>query len=143
MIFHLKEHDEIIIPKNNRITNGSTGIGSLMKFDFYCNGPKIFAIMTYLNVGKYLRHCKNKNSMYCKYCAKFYGSIANFFGTVSQIISIGPKNISTKFESSIIKCTILAFLKAYKPYYYWFVAIIWRNLSQHSPNVRIMHITKK
>ena len=47
----------------------------------------------------------------------FMGPLQIFFGTVSQIISIGPKNISTKFESCILKCTILPFLKAYRPYY--------------------------
>ena len=46
----------------------------------------------------------------------FMGPLQIFFGTVSQIISIDPKNISTKFESSIIKCTILPFLKANRPY---------------------------
>ena len=60
---------------------------------------------------------ETKISMHCKYFANFHGSIAIFFGTVSQIISIGPKNISTKFESCILICTILAFLKAYRPYY--------------------------
>ena len=60
---------------------------------------------------------KTKIFMYCKYCAIFHGSIAIFFGTVSQIIPIGAKNIFANFESSILKCTILPFLKAYRPYY--------------------------
>ena len=53
---------------------------------------------------------KTKISVYCKYCVNFHGSIAKFFGTISPIISIGPKNISTQFESSILKCTILLLL---------------------------------
>ena len=40
--------------------------------------------------------------MHCKYCDNFHGSFANFFGTVSQIIPMGFKNISTNFESTIL-----------------------------------------
>ena len=46
----------------------------------------------------------------------FMGPLQIFFGTPSEIISISSKNISTNFESSILKCTILPFLKAYRPY---------------------------
>ena len=45
------------------------------------------------------------------------GPLQIFFGTVSQIISISSKDISTNFESSIRKCTILPFFKAYRPYF--------------------------
>ena len=50
------------------------------------------------------------------------GPLQIFFGTVSHIISISSKNISTNFESCILKCTILPFLKAYRPYYRQFFA---------------------
>ena len=46
----------------------------------------------------------------------FMGPLQMFFGTVSQIIPIGSKNISTNLKSSILKCTILPFSKAYRPY---------------------------
>ena len=73
--------------------------------------------MTYLNKEESIHEIvKTKISMYCKYCANLHGSIANFFGTVSQIFPIESKNISTNFKSFIRICTILPLLKAYRPY---------------------------
>ena len=47
-----------------------------------CNGPKIFAITTYLNkamLESIYKIVKTKISMYCKYCANFHGSTTFFF----------------------------------------------------------------
>ena len=47
-----------------------------------CNGPKIFAITTYLNkamLESIYKIVKTKISMYCKYCANFHGSTTIFF----------------------------------------------------------------
>ena len=68
---------------------------------------------------------ETKISMHCEYFANFHGSIAIFFGIISKIISIGSKNISTNFESCILKCTILPFLKAYRPMCFERIQCVW------------------
>ena len=59
---------------------------------------------------------KTKMSVFCKYCANFHGSIAIFFGTISQIMSIGPKYIYTNFEN-FIKISNLFLYQLYSPDY--------------------------